>query len=88
MGNCRRKGAVMLPLVTIIVGRNDRNVGGRQLQPGLGDRSGGQSADLMLPEADSESRLQVDAADQVRGRRRWQRHVGLGGSSDGSGGLR
>jgi hypothetical protein len=52
----------MLPLaVTIIVGRNDRNVGGRQLQPGLGDWTGGQSADLILPGADSE--LQVDAAD-------------------------
>jgi hypothetical protein len=48
-------------LVTIIVGRNDRNVGGQQLQPGLRDRTGGQSADSMLPGANSE--LQVDAAD-------------------------
>ena len=38
----------MLP-VTNIVGRNDRNVGGLQLQPGLGDRTGGAAADSMLP---------------------------------------
>jgi hypothetical protein len=46
--------------VHIIVSRNDRNVGGRQL---LGDRTGSQSADAMLPGADSDSELQVDAAD-------------------------
>jgi hypothetical protein len=71
-GNCRRKGAVVQP-VHIIVGRNDRNVGGRQLQPGLRDRTGGQSADAMLPGAESAA---VDATADLEPE---------GGAGDGSG---
>ena len=61
----------MLPYKrAVISGRNDRNVGCRQLLPGFGDRTGSLSAaDVMLPGAElnaaEETRLDVGAASNL-----------------------